>query len=253
MEKDMKPRKRWVALAMGLTMPGMGQVYNGEWLKGLSVFIIFIMTYLAGMRLIVSLPDTMLMTGAIMTTLIVLGIYLGAIVDAYRTAVNPKGSSQHKSFDRWYIYLAVWMVESVLIMGGVTAYVKTNIIEAYKIVTVSMEPVVLQGDRLFVDKTAYSRIPPMVGDIVVFIYPDDRSKVFIKQIEGLPGDLVTLADGSQTRVPHGSVYVLGKGETSIDSRTFGFIPLRDLLGKARQVYWSSEPGRVRWKRIGTTL
>ncbi|MCX5906412.1 MAG: signal peptidase I [Deltaproteobacteria bacterium] len=247
-------RKGWIAAALGLTMPGMGQIYNGEMLKGISVFVIFIMTYLGGMCLTVLLPDRWQAAFSALTIASVLAIYLAAIIDGYRKASKEGASYRGKTSNRWYTYVAIWMVESVLIMGGVVGYVKGNVVEAYKIVTISMEPKVLRGDRILVDKTAYRRTPPRVGDIVVFVYPDDRSKVFIKQIAGLPGDTVKLADGRAAIVPHGQAFLLGRNaEKSIDSRSFGFVPLRDLDGRASQVYWSSDSQGVRWNRIGMTL
>jgi signal peptidase I len=141
-----------------------------------------------------------------------------------------------------------------LVSGSVYDYVKNNVIEAYKIATRSMEPIVLKGDRVFADKTAYRRMAPKKGDIVLFVYPDDRSKVFIKRIEGLPGDRISLRNGTIEEVPHGMVYVLGDNkDQSVDSRTFGFVPLRDVLGKARQVCYSSGDEGIRWRRIGATL
>ena len=96
--------------------------------------------------------------------------------------------------------------------------------------------------------------PPRAGDIVVFVYPDDRSKFFVRRIAGLPGDTVKAAGGREEVVPHGQAYLLGEGSgPSIDSRAFGFVPLRDLDGQARQVYWSSGVEGVRWNRIGMTL
>lgn len=253
-EREIMERKGWVAALLGLTMPGMGQIYNGEALKGVCLFVIFIMTYLAGMRLAVLLPDRMLVAGAALATAVVLAVYCLAIIDGYRKARREGAVYRGKGFNRWYAYLAVWMVESVVIMGLVVAYVKRNVVEPLKIVTASMEPNITKGDRILVDKSAYRRIPPRVGDIVVFVYPDDRSKVFIRQIAGLPGDIVKLAGGREEIVPHGQAYLLGtKSDKIIDSRTFGFVPLRDLDGKARQVYWSSGSEGVRWNRIGVTL
>ena len=117
-----------------------------------------------------------------------------------------------------------------------------------------MEPVVLKGDRVFADKTAYRRMAPQKGDIIVFVYPDDRSKIFIRRIDGLPGEVITLTKGKKKQVPHGMIYVLGDNkEQSIDSREFGFIPLRDVVGKVRQIYYSSGDDGVRRDRIGMTL
>ena len=253
-EREVMERKGWVAVLLGMTMPGMGQIYNGEAVKGISIFVIFIMTYLAGWRITVLLPDKLLIAGAIVTLAIVLAVYCLAIIDSYRKARREGSAYRARAFNRWYVYVAVWMVESVLVMGGAVTYLKGNVMEAYKIVTISMEPKVMRGDRIFVDKTAYRRVPPRVGDIVVFVYPDDRSKVFIKKIAGLPGDRVKSTDGREEVVPHGQAYLLGEGnKSSIDSRTFGFVPLRDLDGKARQIYWSSGVEGARWNRIGLTL
>jgi signal peptidase I len=252
--RDVMVRKGWIAAVLGLTMPGMGQIYNGEMLKGISIFVIFIMTYLGGMCLAVLLPDRWLTAGAALTTAALLAIYLAAISDGYRKASREGASYRGKTFNRWYVYVAIWMVESVLVMGVVVGYVKGNVVESYKIVSTSMEPKVLRGDRILVDKTTFRRTAPKIGDIVVFVYPDDRSKVFIRQIVGLPGDTVKLAGGRAAIVPHGQAFLLGRNaEKSIDSRSFGFVPLRDLEGKARQVYWSSDPQGVRWNRIGMTL
>ena len=253
-DKEIMERKGWVAVLLGLIMPGMGQIYNGEAVKGISVFVIFIMTYIAGMRLAILLPDRLLMAGTAVTSAVVLTVYCLAIIDSYRKARREGTAYRARAFNRWYVYVAVWLVESVLVMGGVVAYLKGNVIEAYKIVGASMEPKVLRGDRILVDKTAYRRVPPRVGDVAVFVYPDDRSKVFVRRIAGLPGDTVKGVGGREEVVPHGHANLLGEGSgPSIDSRTFGFVPLRDLDGKARQVYWSSGAEGVRWNRIGLTL
>jgi signal peptidase I len=253
-EREIMERKGWIAVLLGLTMPGMGQIYNGEAVKGISIFVIFIMGYLAGWRFTVLLPDKLLIAGAAITLAVVLTVYLLAIFDGYQKSRREGAAYRARAFNRWYVYVAVWLVESVLVMGGVVAYLKGNVMEAYKIVAISMEPKVMRGDRILVDKTAYRRVPPKVGDIVVFVYPDDRSKVFVRRIAGLPGDMVKGADGRDEVVPHGQTYLLGEGNGKIiDSRTFGFVPLRDLDGKARQVYWSSGAEGVRWKRIGLTL
>jgi signal peptidase I len=117
-----------------------------------------------------------------------------------------------------------------------------------------MEPTVRQGDCVLADKTAYRRMAPRKGDVVVFTGPDDRSKKFIKRIEALPGEAFTAADGTKTAVPHGYVYVLGDNRAkSIDSRQFGFIPLSDIVGKVRQVYFSSGINGILWERIGVTI
>ncbi len=247
-------RNRWLAVLSGLLMPGLGQIYNGELVKGVSYYIIILALGIAGVRWAVLTPDKWLIFGILGTVAATMAVYIFAIVCGYRKANTLKDSYQPKQYNRWYFYLAVWLLGFVLIPGTVFGYITNNILQAYKIPTGSMEPGVLRGDYVLADKTAYNRMSPKKGDLVIFVYPDNRSKRFIKRLEALPGDTVVFPDGSKQQVPHGFIYVLGDNrENSVDSRIFGFVPLADVVGKARQVYYSSGKDGIRWSRIGTTL
>jgi len=247
-------RKRWLAAVMGMTMPGMGQIYNGELIKGASFLAIFLALFTLGFRWTVLLPDKFLIVGALATIMITAFVFIMMIVEAHRKAKRLGAGYQLKPYNRWYFYLAAWLLGCILVSGSVYDYVKKNSIEAYKIAGTSMEPVVQRGDRVFADKTAYRRMPPHKGDIIVFVFPDDRSKVLIRRIDGLPGETITLTNGKKEQVPHGMISALGENQKrSIDSREFGFIPLRDVIGKVRQIYYSSGDGSVRWNRIGMVL
>jgi signal peptidase I len=244
-------RKKWLAVVMGLSMPGMGQIYNGELVKGISVFIIFLALYIVGFQFTVLLSDRLLMVGVICTLAVTITIYAIATIGAFRKAKKLNAADQPTRFNRWYFYVAVWMLGYVLISGAVYDYVRHNFIEAFKIPSASMEPAVMHGDRVLADKTAYRRMAPKKGDIIIFVFMDDRSKRYMKRIEALPGDTIALADGTRQMVPHGSIYVLGDNrENSNDSRKFGFVPLSDVIAKVRQIYYSSGDDGIRWNRIG---
>jgi signal peptidase I len=247
-------RNKWLAVFMGLIMPGLGQVYNGELVKGISIYIILLALNIAGIRWAVLMPDKWLILGIFCTFAVTIAINLFAIVSSYRKAKTLELSYQPTQYNRWYFYLAVWLLGFILLPGSVISYIKNNILEPYKVPSVSMEPGVLRGDHVLADKTAYNRVSPKKGDIVIFVYPDDRSKRFVKRLEALPGETVVSPDGSKQQVPHGFIYVLGDNrENSVDSRKFGFVPLSDVLAKARQVYYSKGENGIRWSRIGTTL
>jgi signal peptidase I len=229
-------RDKSLAVFLGLTMPGLGQIYNGELVKGISSFIITLALLIMGFRLTVLLPDGMLMFGALVTILAAIAMYAISLVDAYRKASLSDTAYPLKSYNRWYFYLAIWLM-SFMVGFAALGYARDNWIEAFRIPTSSMEPAVSRGAHLLADKTAYQRMSPQKGDIVIFIYPDDRSKKFIKRIEALPGDTYKDADGIEKQIPHGFVYVLGDNKDhSVDSRQFGLIPLRDIIGKVRQKY-----------------
>lgn len=191
-------------------------------------------------------------------------------------------------------------VEAIILAVVIAFFVRTFIIQAYKIPSGSMKPTLLIGDHLLVTKFNYGvKLPllrsmliplgqPKRGDIVVFIYPEDRSKDFIKRMVGLPGDTIEVREKKvfinnlpwndpygrhvdslmipgavQPRdnfgpvtVPAGSYFVMGDNrDESYDSRFWGFVKQEDILGKALIIYWSwnSEESGVRWSRIGKIL
>jgi signal peptidase I len=243
-------KNRGLAVFLSLAVPGLGQIYNGEFIKGTSFFVIFQALIIIGFRCTVLLRDGLLLFGPLLTMLVALVLYFVAILDAYRNAL--RGAARR--LNGWYFYLAAWLIGYVIVGGAVFDYGKTNYLQAFKIPTQSMEPAVMSGDWILADKTAYRRMAPKKSDIVIFVYPDDRSKMYIKRVEALPGDTITLSDGAKQEVPHGFIYVIGDNrKNSLDSRQFGFVPLSDVIGKARQVYFSSGNGRIRWDRIGTPL
>jgi signal peptidase I len=103
-----------------------------------------------------------------------------------------------------------WLGDGMLVVVAAVALfllTKSFLIEAYKIPTGSMERTLLVGDFLLVDKLVYgaevpflhTRLPavrhPRRGDVIVFEYPEDRSKNFVKRLVGAPGDTLAMTDG----------------------------------------------------------
>jgi signal peptidase I len=138
-----------------------------------------------------------------------------------------------------------------------------------------MEPGLTDNERIFINKFTYKLNLGEVrrGDTVVFWYPLDTTKSYIKRVIGLPGDRIrilrgqvsvngtplneeyvaqsyrdvtTWADGREVRVPATDYFVLGDHRnSSSDSRAWGFVPRENIYGKAVFVYWPLEKmGRV---------
>ena len=191
-------------------------------------------------------------------------------------------------------------VEAILIAILIAFFIRTFIVQAFKIPSGSMKPTLQIGDHILVNKFIYGvKIPllrttlipvtePKRGDIVVFIYPEDRSKDFIKRLIGVAGDTVEVRNKKiflngkpyedrhgvytddiiipaalQKRdnfgpvtVPPDKIFVMGDNrDQSYDSRFFCFVDLKDVMGKAMIIYWSwnSEETNVRWNRLGQIL
>lgn len=191
--------------------------------------------------------------------------------------------------------------EAIVIAFVLAMLIRTFVVQAFKIPSGSMKPNLLIGDHLLVNKFIYgiknpftdsTLIPiekPKRGDVVVFIYPVERDKDFIKRVVGMEGDCVQIVnkkvyvngqpmpdnytihtDGAVLPsavggprdnfgpyiVPPNSIFVMGDNrDQSYDSRFWGPVNLKNIKGKAFIVYWSwdSENFGVRWKRFGKII
>jgi len=159
-------------------------------------------------------------------------------------------------------------VESIVIAFILAMVVRTFIVQAFKIPTGSMEPTLKPGDRILVNKFIYRFKEPERGDVIVFRYPLDPKRDFIKRLIAKPGEIVKIENGyiyingekidnhpiikqiyyynrgtygnspQGTKVPEDSYFVLGDNSAfSQDSRYWGFVPRRYILGKALIIYW----------------
>ena len=211
--------------------------------------------------------------------------------DKTKEKIKNKGKLKSKVYE---------YAEAIIIAILIAVVVRTFIVQAYKIPSRSMLPTLLVGDHILVNKFIYGvKVPflrntmipvtnPQRGDIVVFIYPNDRSKDYIKRVIGLSGDKIeiknkiTFINGKKysdaygiysdnviypgsmqprdnfgpVTVPPESLFVMGDNrDESADSRFWGFVDLKDVEGKAFIIYWSwnREENNLRWQRFGKIL
>lgn len=156
------------------------------------------------------------------------------------------------------------ILESVVVAVLLAAVIRLFILAPFYIPSGSMEPTLQIGDRIIVSKLAYRFGEPRRGDIVVFKYPLDPSRDFVKRLIGLPGETVALrnnhlyingrlvtedylpqdihfADFGPVQVPPGYYLMLGDNRNnSDDSRVWGPLPRQNIVGKAILVYWPLE-------------
>ena len=133
-------------------------------------------------------------------------------------------------------------------------------IQSYRVEGVSMQPGLHDNEYVLVNKIAYLFHAPERGDVIVFHFPLDTSKDFIKRVIGLPRDTITVdstsvrvdgvllnepyiseranPQGQRWTVPLNSYFVMGDNRpASDDSRDWGYVPRDDIVGKAVIVYW----------------
>jgi signal peptidase I len=189
-------------------------------------------------------------------------------------------------------------VEAMIIALVLAVFIRTFFVQAYKIPSGSMEPTLLIGDHILVNKIIFGlRMPDTIfgleipglplgqyvfhlepvhrGDVVVFVFPPDRTKDFIKRVIGTAGDTVAVKNGvvwlngspmddphrhwevadtdrspvsprdnfGPVTVPPGKLFMMGDNrDRSYDSRFWGFVDLNDVEGRATIIYlpWNEE-------------
>ena len=89
-------------------------------------------------------------------------------------------------------------VEAFVIAVVLALFIITFIAQSFRVEGSSMEPTLHDGQRLMVDKLSYRFTDPKVGDVVVFRYPTDINRMFIKRVIGIPGDEILIEDGIVT-------------------------------------------------------
>jgi signal peptidase I len=192
------------------------------------------------------------------------------------------------------------IIESIIIAVILALIIRTFVVQAFKIPSGSMEDTLAVGDHILVNKFIYGTKAPVVGsrilklrdprrgDVIVFEYPEDESKDFIKRVVGTPGDTIEVRDkkvyvnGKHYENPHevhkesdiippqqnprdtmpprtvppNSYFVMGDNrDRSYDSRFWGFVSSERIKGLAFIKYWSwdGDTHSVRWKNIGRLI
>src|SRR5438128_808291 len=155
----------------------------------------------------------------------------------------------------------VWS-RDLLIAIGLALVIIVFLYQPVKVEGTSMAPLLSDQERIFINKFVYRFEPIERGDVVVFWYPLDRSKSFIKRVIGLPGETVEirqravyvngklvpepyvppqyedLSDFGPVRVPKDNYFVMGDHRiSSNDSRVFGTVASRFIYGRAVFAYW----------------
>lgn len=187
--------------------------------------------------------------------------------------------------NEWKAVAWEW-IESLAVAFLLAMLIRTFLIQPFKIPSGSMRMTLIEGDRLFVNKLNYGPLVPLTdyrlpgfsrpkrGDVIVFKYPIQRNKDFIKRLVAVGGETVEIKDGQviindkpvtegsmakihyynygsyapagrKILVPEGQYFVMGDNSgSSHDSRYWGFVPEELVLGKADVIFWP--PNRIRW-------
>lgn len=167
---------------------------------------------------------------------------------------NKKNASLGEELKDWGVSIVIALI--------LAFFIRHFIVEPYLVEGPSMRPTLENHERLFVNKFIYNFRAPERGEVLVFRYPKDPSRDFIKRAIAIPGDTIEIKEGrvfvnqqlqnetyilSKTRgsyplatVPEGHVFVMGDNRNNSEDSRFsdvGFVPFEMLKGKAVLVFW----------------
>lgn len=265
--------KRFViALLLGLLVPGLGQIYARRPWRGiamavslalLTAIIVIFRLFLSFWGLVISFPLSLVWR-------------LWIAGDGCYVACKELGTSPPPRHVRMTI--AATAIVFLLVGYPVPNYFGRRLLgsfRAYKISSGSMSPTICQGERVVVAADAYKIRGPARGDLIVFDF-NSSGTIFPKRVIGIAGDTVSagpantilvddmplkvpgpcafryfggsyadLPSFKAVKIPEGTVFVVGDNlSNSYDSRFFGPIPLNEVRGKLKFIYWSPNRSRI---------
>jgi signal peptidase I len=274
-------RQTWIACVLSLCCTGLGHLYNGKLQRGLVLFLVSLLILPVAALVAGLASSTGALVGLIASFVALLGLWLFAVVDAWRITVRSTDFSRH-DYQRPLIY-ALFVaagISSPMLCG---AYIRQNLLEAFYLPSESMTPLLRKGDHFLVNKARWRIQKLKRWDVVVFRAPDHPERNYVKRIVGFAGDQVVI-EGSEVKVngqpvevpgekppdrkssesdrsdqemgskgreqviPRGMCYVLGDNRNnSHDSRDFGPVALGEILGVAEYIYLPGDS----WSRFGS--
>lgn len=174
-----------------------------------------------------------------------------------------------KSESSWQDTASDWLV-SIIVAVALAFCIRTFLVEPYMVSGNSMYPSLHNRERLVVDKLSYFFTDPVKGEIVVFRFPKDQSRDFIKRVIAVAGDTIemrrgkvlvngnvieegytwkedpkgkNLSDFRKTVVPNGTIFVLGDNRNNSEDSRFkdvDFVPLKLVKGRALFCFWPTD-------------
>jgi signal peptidase I len=264
-----KRRNPIIAFALSLPIPGLGQMYNGQLARGLTMLVALLLVGLIN----VTIGPTTTFPGLVSWILFSLALSLSVAVDALLGARRVR-EIPLKWYNKWYYYTGIIVIFCLAINPFIRLIRPFAQCRAFVVPSEAMEPTLRKGDRFVARANPYRSQTPVRNDVVVFPFPKDPSKMFVKRIVGLEGDKMEIRnkqlfvndrpleepwavhDSSPsmpkardnygpTIVPSGCVFVLGDNrDHSFDSRFWGFVQCNTIIGKALYIYWSDDRQRI---------
>jgi signal peptidase I len=258
-----KVRRGAAAFLLSLCVPGLGQVFNGQFFVGIVIFLVYVaLMFSAGfLHLLLSFPV------AVAYMLVSWSFQIIVAIVAGRTAVRQVIANDVAEF-RWLSFLAgAALVVTAMLVFSIGRFPDGILgVRTFKIPSDSMRPTIIVGDHLMVDMRYYTTHRPERGKLAVYLTPG-TNVIYVKRIVAVGGDTIaadrqgTIVNGKRVpepyvyldaagpdpatenfgpiTVPSNQIFVMGDNRYhSYDSRYTGTVSINRVIGKPLYVYYS---------------
>ena len=269
----LKPRNPLLAGLLSLPVPGLGQLYNGQWGKTLAVFGV---EMALGALAVVGFSSFQGVLGGLLASI----AFVAMVVGDAAVCARKRHVYELRSCNRIWIYLLYAGVS----LGGTFLldwYLSNHYYQTFRVPTPSMELTLIAGDRFMAERLEPGDVIER-GDVLVFHPPGKGAQFYVKRVIALPGESVSvqrghvIVNGRELAEPYARFgpmsdgleaksggFRLGPGEywfmgdnrpMSWDSRFFGPIRRERISYRALYIYWASAASGGHWlDRFGTPL
>lgn len=259
-----KRRSGFSAFLLAVMSLGLGHLYLTEARKSLA----FVLSPYIIITLVGATGSLSTFYGLVSVAVAVVSIYVFSMIHAVVQAIRVKEISP-KWYNRWYFYVLYIVANGFLVNVLIAARADYLGYETFRIPAASMVPTLKIGDMIVVDTKASKH---QIGDVIVFLSPDNRKIKYVKRLAALGGDRVEIKNGdvlvngrvvfelsvhedlrrreyssfmNEVVVPEGHIFVIGDyRDNSRDSRFFGTVPIADVTGKVTYIWYAEDHKRI---------
>ena len=259
-------RSAILSALLSLITPGLGHLYNGKFRLAIIIPTMFLI--LSAVILITG--SIKIFTFMVILVLLLITVYLYSIIHSIILA-RRNSSYQIKNYNKFIIYI-LW---PILFFGIGLIISESCAVRTFKIPTNSMMKTLFPDDMILVDMNYYKINIVSRNDIVIFNHPEHPDQLIIKRAIAFGGETISIANGQifiigklfeennpdiiyetgnyfyldEMKIPHGNIIFIGDNRlNSLDSRMFGPVSEKSVIGKPIYIYFSNS-----FDRIGKTL